>query len=547
MAERRKQLIKAQTLVIDVGGAEGAGSTTQTETENDPWTPEGAITPPENLEALAKATGSSGVRRSCIAAVVHNTVGLGHDIEVLPDQADEQAGEDEPREVMDFLDACARRDPFLHKPNLTRLFAAVKWDEQEVGNGYIEVSRNRRTGKIDGLFHVPGKRIRRKADRSGWVMGPRSDAELSFTTGGSTMGGQVIEFCDFGSKVEYERDGTPKGKLAKDAKSWATNELIPFQVYTSESRDYGLPVDAHLAVDYLGDKLAADSNVGYFDNSGVPPSLIFVTPQETDPDSDEDEIELEVSPDTIQAITDTLKAGGPVRHKVAVIPLPAGARAEKIDLAVLSDRDIGFVQFRADNRRRTVGAFRISPIFVADIEDAGKYTAEVERYLTKEQVFDPEQRRWEDILGQTLLRELGKPHLRFRFNQIAIEGDAVRRESAKALATENAITRGEYRESHGFPPLPEASEGAEPGPGEVPFGWNGQLVGASDGQPIAMEEPEPEPLDKSELESEIQRDFESSVAEAIRSVQATADGDYHLNPVVIEKDGDRITVTPVAA
>lgn len=521
--------------VIDSPDVPGAGVSTQPDEDAGFWTPTVAVRPPADLEALANLTQVGSLRRSCIAAVVHNTVGLGLTVEADP-EAEEQPSEEDLKAVKAELDELARRDTRLHSPNFSELLAAVKWDEQEVGNGYIEVSRNRLTGEIDGLFHVVGKRVRRLRDRSGWIVGPRNP-ELAPEA-------ERVRYYDFGQKVQYDDAGKPLAKLQSSGKRWDTNELIPFQLYTSESRDYGLPPDASLAVDYLGDKLAGSANVGYFDNAGVPPSLLFL---QGEPKEDGNEIRYEVTPETTRAIGRTLRADGDKRHRVGLITIPPNTNVQKEDLAVLSERDIGFVAYRSDNRRRFLGAWRISPVFVADIDDAGKYTAETERAITKEQVFDPEQERWEGRLATTLLAEL-LPGARINFNELAIEGGEVERGSANEAADRGAITWGEFREAHNLPPLPEAKPGAMPDlvKGEMPAGWANTLMPAQQAAPPQL--PAGDPVLKAaedELEAEIRGEFERNVRAAVGTM--SNGGGEHLDGIVVEKVEDgTVRLRPLA-
>lgn len=451
------------------------GKTAQPD-DQDPWTPEHAIKPPANLERLANLTQVARTRRPCIEATVLNTVGRG--VTIVPREGrEDEAEDDEGRELLERLDALARRDTKLGKPSFKRLLGAAKWDEEEVGNGYLEVSRNRVTGEIDGLFHVPGKEVRRRKDRTGWVVGKKGAAAH-----------ERVEFYEFGDKVQYDAEGRPTATLKDQGRRWDRNELIPFRLYTSESRDYGLPRDAHLALDYLGDRNAAEANVGFFRGGGVPPTVIFLKapPSEPTPGQEDAGIELEVPADLPAKLAMTMKSDADQRHRVAFFTLPEGVEPEKVDLATLSERDMGFIEFRKDNRRATLGAWRMAPIFVADIEDTNYSTAATERELTKEQLFDPEQDRWEDILSESLLAELA-PHMRFDFVELDVTDKKAVRESADSAADRGAITNGEYRDAHGFPPMPEADEGAKPEPGQVEFGWNGMLVKVSGGSNEVIE------------------------------------------------------------
>jgi hypothetical protein len=210
---------------------------------------------------------------------------------------------------------------------------------------------------------------------------------------------------------------------------------------------------------------------------------------------------------------------------------------------------MGFIAYRGDNRRASLAAYRLSPVFVADIEDAGKYTAEVERAITKEQVFDPEQQDVEAILNGTIVAELF-PHLEIVFDELAIKGDEAVRESANDAADRGVITRREYRTAHGYGPLPEADAGAEPQAGEVPHGWNDELVPlrapgpARPGETPATPAAEPGLIAKGvpSLDEAIREDFDAAIDEALREVHEKFP-DVATAPIVVEKDGDDVRIT----
>lgn len=528
--------------------------------EEDLWTPEEAVTPPADLEALAKLTQQSRTRRSCIAAIVTNTVGLGVGVEpVKGKEADKP--EQEPEEVLDALDELAGQDDRSGNPTFKSLVERVKWDEQEVGNGYIEVARNKTTGEINALFHVPGKRVRRRQDRDGWVMGPNPSNAL-------TLGQKRTLFYRFGKKVKYDSEGKPLSTLNGPGMKWDINELIPLQLYTSESRDYGLPPDAQLLTDYLADSRAADTNLAFFDSSGVPPSVLFV--KVPIPTGDADEIELEIDPALAQRIADLLKPTLGSRSRVAIVPLPEGVEVQREDLAIMSERDMGYIEFRRDNRRATLGAWRLAPIFVADIEDTNYSTAEIEKTISKEQVFDPEQERTASLLTRALLREIA-PEYEFNFAEIDVNSGQENRTSANDAADRGAITHGEYRERHGLPRLPEADEvkdpentiPEDPKPGEVEFGWNDELFDSKGGGPIPPglepytgdpnadpNAPPPDPNAAAAVgdsanggnivkgfEQEIAEDFHTAVADAINMLRETDDG-FEVKPVQVSKNAE---------
>jgi capsid portal protein len=444
---------------VTVAGFRIDGETTQ-KPYDEVETPEHAIEPPLSLEALAKLSTISGIRSSIIDAIARNTVGLGYGVEVAPGK-EEKVGDprETEQEICVVLEALARRDRRLDGPSVTELMMAVKTDEEEVGWGFVEVSRSKTTGRIDGLFHVPGKLMRRLKDRSGYVLLDPN-------------GEKNTDFYNFGEKMEYDREtGEPKETLAKD-KGWNKNEVICFRLYSSESRDYGMPRDVALALEYAGDKLAAEYNVSFFDAGGTPPTALFIS---SDTTSDMGSVKFRVPQETVARIANTIKSDGGHRDRVAIIPLPANSKVDKVTLGEVSDRDMGFVQYRKDNAERILSAFRMQPIFIG-LGSEGRYDAEVQRSLTLEQLFDPEQDRYEQRLRDTVLRDLGYGDYALRFKRMAVESDQAKRDSASKMGEAGSISRREYRAAFGYGPLPEAAKGAEPGPGQVPHGWNDEIV-----------------------------------------------------------------------
>lgn len=452
-----------EIIVLDAASADdqsGAGTSRQDDQPDD-WTPGGSIEPPEDLYQLMRLTAINGTRRGIIEAVSLNTVGLGHTIALR--EGHEQAV-DEPQEaaIVQLLDSLAERDWRLDNPGFGELLQAVKHDEEGCGNGYVEISRNKLTGMIDGFYHLPGHLVRRRKDRRGWVMGRRSQ-----------LASERDLFYNYGDKVQYDDDGKATGKL-RPGRNWSTNEILRFRIYSSESRDYGLPRDVALAADYAGDNMAAEANLSFFDNAGTPPSVLFVQGTENEQGG---RVTFKVPQKTVDRIAATMRSNpGSAGNRVAIVPVPAGTQTDLVQLGQLSERDMSFTEYRGDNRNRQLSAFRVAPVFVS-VNSEGRYSAEVERAITLEQVFDPEQRRYERRINR-LLRDLGYAPYELHFKRLAVEGDAAVRENAEMLAESGNITVGEHRKAHGYPPYREADEGADPKEelGEKPFGFNNKLL-----------------------------------------------------------------------
>lgn len=472
MAEIDERTVQLEA--VDLGDAPGAGGSTQPGDERL-WTPTNAIEPPEDLTALMELSSNNSDRGAIIQAVALNTVGLGYS--VVPREGMEQEVEQgEGTQIQAMLERAAARDDRLDNPTVTELFSAVKTDEESCGNGAIEISRNRLTGEIDGLYHLPGHLLRRLADRTGFTVGRRDDPAS-----------ERERYYNFGQKVQYDEDGLPVPKV-RPGKKWAINEVLRFRIYTPESRDYGLPRDVALAMDYAGDRLVSESNVGFFDSGTVPPTVLFVQGSETEAGG---KITFKVPDKTVERIQATLESSPTRNKRVALVPVPAGTDVNEVKLGDRSERDMGFTEYRTDNTKRKLSAFRLSPVFLS-ATDQGRYDAEVQRALTLEQLFDPEQRRYEARLRR-IITDMGYPTHRLLFKRVAVEADAARRDSADKMAEQGTITNGEHRKAHGFAPLPEAADGEDPAPGQVPHGWNSELIDGS--PPPGAENRTPEGVD----------------------------------------------------
>jgi capsid portal protein len=424
--------------------AQGSGTSTQSASEDELWTPDDTFQPPEDLHALARLTDNSSIRETCIGAIARNTVGLGWDVDVWEGA---QASPEDKSAARREIDVLARRDRILDRPSFTSLMYAIKWDEEECGNAAMEVSRNKNTGKIDGLYHVPGMKVRRKKDLSGYVIGTHHELGASDP--------QRRDFYNFGEKVEYDRQGRPTRRL-QSGKRWKTNELIVFRRYTSASRHYGLPRDIGLAFEYAAARFLNEWTSSFFEGSGTPPTIVFVAGNEG---KSGQRIHFTVPEATVRRIQQAVKSDSKPGARVAIIPVPPGTTVSDVKLGQQSDKDLTFETWRKLHERHVGAGFDLMPIFYGLADDGGRYTAEVQRAFTLEETFDPDQREHEDKIWNTLFTDLGYSELRPVFKRLAVEGDAVKREAAVAMAEAGGITVREFRAAHGYGPLDEAVHG----------------------------------------------------------------------------------------
>ena len=98
--------------------------------------------------------------------------------------------------------------------------------------------------------------------------------------------------------------------------------------------------------------------------------MIFVQGEEAK--DGQGKVTFKVPRETADRIASTLKSDSGHRHRVAIIPVPPGTQTHEVKLGEFSDRDVGFTNFRADNARRIISGFRLQPIFVPAVADAGQ-------------------------------------------------------------------------------------------------------------------------------------------------------------------------------
>jgi hypothetical protein len=215
------------------------------------------------------------MRRSCIAAVAHNTVGLGYELKVARATRTRSTAT-RPRYAREARAALGAsrsatdaQAPLVHQAADDRLLGQVRGRQRLPGGRPQPAHRQ-------DLRPVPRPRQAHPPPRRTGRAGSCSTARERVIPGGASGSTTSAQ------KVNYDDDGSADRPSQGTGLRWETNEMIPFQLYTSESRDYGLPPDAQLAGDYLGDKLAGDTNVSFFGSSGVPPTVIFVQGEETD-------------------------------------------------------------------------------------------------------------------------------------------------------------------------------------------------------------------------------------------------------------------------
>lgn len=346
----------------------------------------GLVDPPFDLQFLSDLNAVSVTRRSCVDAIATNVAGLGYRIKKVDPKADETDRDD----ISDLIKMQLERWAAKNQQSFSQLIYQVKFDEESNGNGYIEVSRNRK-GEIDGLYHIPSQTIRIKKDRSGFV-------QVIDSTG------KKMPFYNFGDKFELKETGSLE--LLPD-RSRNINELIHFKLYSHRSAYYGVPRDIAAIPTVIGDEAAREYNNKFFKFSATPElALVFSVDANAIPTIYGDQpVKVEIDQNTKRDIEEHFRRNlAASTFEPAIFHLPPGVQL-KIEKLSEPQKDSGWTTFRKNNKAEIMEAFR-TPGIIIGAPDGNYATAAVAKAIYLEQVISPEQEKYEQYIMALLWPEM---------------------------------------------------------------------------------------------------------------------------------------------
>lgn len=341
--------------------------------------------PQYNPEQLCNLNDINVVRAKCIEAMAEYTVGLGYIIKKIDPRAESIDDDIVSRRIRRKMEEWASRD----EKTFTELIKCVKVDEETTGNGYIEVSRNRR-GEIDGLYHVPSHTMRIRRDRTGYVQ---------------QRGTQKVPFYRFGDKVKLTTDNRVEFLENRDPK---INEIIHFKLSSTKSTYYGQPRDVAAFVTIAGDEMARNHNIKFFSHSATPElALVFTVDNPSMPTmAGNQPVKVSIPASVKQKIVHHFRKNlGTKYFEPGLFFLPNGVNL-RIEKLSQGQKDSGWTQYRNSNRSEIRMAFRTPPVIIGDTENSTYATAAIEKSVYQEGVIAPEQERYQQRLMGLLWPEL---------------------------------------------------------------------------------------------------------------------------------------------
>ena len=389
------------------------------------------ITPPYNLYELANFYDTSFANHAAIDAKVANIVGLGYTFE-LTDRASmsfegkESSAVDKARkrverlklEMRDWLENLNDDDSF------TKTMEKVYTDVEATGNGFIEVGRTV-NGDIGYVGHIPSTTVRIRRLRDGFMQ---------------IIGNKVVYFRNFGAINPNPVTADPR-----------PNEIIHIKEYSPLNTYYGIPDIVAAIPSLLGDQLASQYNIDYFENKAVPRYVVTLKGAK---------LSNEAEDKMFRFLQTGLKAQS---HRTLYIPLPGDTDQNKVDFKMEpienGIQDGSFKEYRKQNRDDILVAHQV-PISKLGGTDSAAIAASIAQDRTfKEQVSRPAQGHLNKIISKIIKEKTDI--LELKFNELTLTDEITQSQIIERYIKTQVMLPDEARETLGMPQRPDGG-GSEP-------------------------------------------------------------------------------------
>ena len=388
------------------------------------------ITPPYNLYELANFYDTSFANHAAIDAKVANIVGLGYSFEVtdrtmLSFEGKEQSATDKARkriermklEMRDWLENLNDDDSF------TKTMEKVYTDVESTGNGYLEIGRTV-NGEIGYIGHIPSTTVRIRRLRDGYMQ---------------IIGQKVVYFRNFGAKNPNPVTADPR-----------PNEIIHIKEYSPLNTYYGIPDIIAALPSLIGDQLASQYNIDYFENKAVPRYVVTLKGAK---------LSGEAEDKMFRFLQTGLKAQS---HRTLYIPLPGDTDQNKVEFKMEpienGIQDGSFKEYRKQNRDDILVAHQV-PISKLGGTDSAAIAASIAQDRTfKEQVSRPAQGHLNKVISKIIKEKTDI--LELRFNELTLTDEITQSQILERYVKTQVMMPNEAREAIGLPQHPD---------GDTPF------------------------------------------------------------------------------
>jgi PBSX family phage portal protein len=388
------------------------------------------ITPPYNLYELANFYDTSFANHAAIDAKVANIVGLGYSFEatdrtMLSFEGKEQTATDKARkriermklEMRDWLENLNDDDSF------TKTMEKVYTDVESTGNGYLEIGRTV-NGDIGYVGHIPSTTIRVRRLRDGYMQ---------------IIAQKIVYFRNFGANNPNPVTEDPR-----------PNEIIHIKEYSPLNTFYGIPDIIAALPSLIGDQLASQYNIDYFENKAVPRYVVTLKGAK---------LSGEAEDKMFRFLQTGLKAQS---HRTLYIPLPGDTDQNKVEFKMEpienGIQDGSFKEYRKQNRDDILIAHQVPMSKLGGTESAAIAASIAQDRTFKEQVSRPAQSHLNKIVNKIIKEKTDI--LEFKFNELTLTDEITQSQILERYVKTQVMMPNEAREAIGLPQHPD---------GDAPF------------------------------------------------------------------------------
>jgi PBSX family phage portal protein len=382
----------------------------------------GVVTPPYNLDYLARLYHASEPHYAASNAKIDNIVGLGYDFIDSPklqqafeeiDTEDKRQKADKKRrrakqDMLDWLDSCNEEDEFVE--TLKKLYA----DYFATGNAYMEIGRTA-NGEIGYIGHIPSTTIRVRRKRDGFVQ---------------IVGNKTTFFRHFAHDTADPIGDDPE-----------PNEIIHLKKYSPLDSYYGVPDIVAATRSVAGNEFASRYNLDYFENKAVPRYVIVIKGGKLSNRAEQ----------TMVNFFESHIRGK--NHRTLYIPLPAETSDHKVSFEMkpieAGVQDASFINYDKINTRNIFMVHR-TPISKATVTEGISLAAARDADKTfKESVCRPEQKVFEKKFRKVIAERTDM--FLFKLNELALSDEDTQSKIDERYLRMQVVVPNEIRARDGRP------------------------------------------------------------------------------------------------
>lgn len=388
------------------------------------------ITPPYNMDYLAKLYEISPAHMAAVDAKVESVFGLGYDwIESKKTKSVRQkARTPSGLKALDktIQDARDNIELWLEDSNKEdvweEIMRKIGKDYETMGNAYVEIGRDSQ-GRIGYIGHLPAKYVRVRRNRDGFVQ---------------IFGDRIAFFRNFG-----ETNGNPIGSDS------SPNEVIHFKKYSPNDNYYGIPNIIAAKNALAGNEFAARYNLDYFENKAIPRHVIVTKG-------------AALSPTAMNTLVEFFETGLRGQHHRSVY-VPLGSVDAEIEFQSIEagKQDSSFGDFRESNNEEIFMAHRI-PSTRAGVF-SGKSTS-LAASKDADKVFKESYSRPEQAIFEKKMKRVFKEItdvVEFKLNELSLIDEDTQSQIDDRNVKNGTLVPDEVRAKRGLPARPDG-KGNEP-------------------------------------------------------------------------------------